>query len=109
MEQRLLRFIMNAGHDRGVDHGSVACDNSGEHFAGGLAARQGSLLVAADVGRRTGFCPALASRRLADGTDTAHTPKASTVSLNEIPTVLLIGIVVLVIVKPFLGSFNAPG
>ena len=95
MEQRLLRFIMNPAMIV-VWITGLYLATTGQHWQEGWL--HGKLLLVVLMSGVHGML-AGARRKLADGRDTRSSTFYRVV--NEVPTVLLVGIVVLVIVKPF--------
>ena len=95
MEQRLLRFIMNPAM-AAVWITGLWLAYAGEHWREGWL--HGKLLLVVLMSGCHGFLAA-SRRKLAEGTDRRSVGFYRV--LNEVPTVLMIGIVILVIVKPF--------
>lgn len=95
MEQRLARYIMTPAMIV-VWITGLWLATTGEHWQEGWL--HGKLLLVVLMSGVHGFLAA-SRRRLADGSD-RRSGKFYRIA-NEVPTVLLIGIVVLVIVKPF--------
>ena len=94
MERRLLRFIMNPAMILAWLTGPWLAYESGYWRAGWLHGKFALVLLMSGC---HGFLAA-STRRFAHGANT-RSPRFFRV-VNEIPTVLLIGIVVLVVVKP---------
>ena len=95
MERRLLRAIMNPAMVV-VWLSGLYLATAGEHWR--EAWLHGKLTLVVLMSGVHGFLAA-SRRKLADGTDRRSSRTWRIV--NEVPTVLLVGIVVLVIVKPF--------
>jgi putative membrane protein len=95
MERRLLKAIMNPAMIATWILGLTLAFQGGWWRAGWL---HGKLLLVIALSAAHGFLAA-SVRRFAE--DRNHRPARFYRLLNEVPTVLMVGIVILVIVKPF--------